>query len=140
MIWGVEPFQNELLEVLAAQQPALTDFIVDVPALPVPGGVAFAKDELRQMVSGFFALLREALEGRTREIREMYVSTVFPGLRDSGTEARMMIAGSARTLFHVQHELVTRVSEANRARARDLLTAYFSDYLGDMAAVWAAKR
>jgi hypothetical protein len=135
----VEPYQSELLEVLAAQQPALTDHIVDVPALPVPNGVMFSRDELRQMVSGFFVLVREAIEGKSHDVRDMYVSTVFPGLRDSGTEARMMIAGSARTLFHVLHELLSRVSEPNRARARDLLTGYFSDYLGDMAAVWAAR-
>jgi hypothetical protein len=133
----VEPFRTELLEVLAAQQPAFTDFIVNIDAMPTPGGLQYSKDELRQMVSGFFALVREAIEGTSRELRDMYMATVFPGLRDSGSDARSMIAGSARTLIHIQHEMVNRVSEANRVQARDWLTGYFADYLGDMAQVWA---
>jgi hypothetical protein len=35
---------------------------------------------------------------------------------------------------------VSRVSEPNRARAREWLVQYFSEYLGEMAGLWAATR
>jgi hypothetical protein len=136
----MEAFQEELLKVLAAKEPALTDHIVDQDVMPVPSGMTFSREELRQMVSGFWALIREGIAGQSRELREMYISSVFPGLRDSGTPAAAMVAGSARTLFHVTGELLDGLDPSHRDPARRFLIDYFSDYLGDMAGVWESAK
>jgi hypothetical protein len=138
----MESFQRELLDVLAQQEEALTDYVLkdSGDSMPLPGGVQYSPDDLRQMVKGFWHLLREGIAGTGRELREVYKTTVFPGLRDTGTTARQMVTGSARVLFHVAWELVSRVSEKERTPAQEWLIAFFSDHLGDMAEVWAAPR
>jgi hypothetical protein len=139
---NMESFQQELLDVLAQQEEALTDYVLKVNRdnMPLPGGVHYSAEDLRQMVKGFWHLVREGIAGTGRELREVYKMTVFPGLRDSGTPARQMVTGSARVLFHVAWELVSRISEKERAPAQEWLIAFFSDHLGDMAEVWATSR
>jgi hypothetical protein len=138
----METFQRELLDVLAHQEEALTDYVLHVnrDSMPLPGGVRYSPDDVRQMVKGFWHLLREGITGTGRELREVYKTTVFPGLRDSGTPARQMLTGSARVLFHVAWELVSRVSEKERGPAQEFLIAFFSEHLGDIADVWAPTR
>src|SRR5262249_14680283 len=104
-------FDEELLAVLAGQQESFTGFIISSRGMALPpGGVSYPPAELRQMVTGFWALVREGIGGNSREVRDLYLSSVFPGLRDTGTPVHQMLSGSARVLFHVLVEMVSRVS------------------------------
>ena len=130
----------ELENLLRDQQQTLTDALVQAQmAPPVPGMRAMGPDEIRQMVAGFFMLVREALGDGPTMVRNMYLNEVLPGLRDAGTPLGTMMGGSARFFFHTLLELVPRVSEANRAEARNWLVEFFSAFLGDAADVWQRR-
>jgi hypothetical protein len=98
-----------------------------------------AKEQTAQMVHGFFELLLAALDGREKEIRDMFIEVVMPSLRDAGTPAPMMIGGSARVLLVMMGRLASRLSDASRGEAIVWLAAYFGDHLGEMTAVWTEK-
>jgi hypothetical protein len=132
----MSPYKEELLEALASCRESLTDYVVGRSMLPIPGAQTLPPADLRQMLNGFWELVSEGIVGQTRELRDLYVTSVFPGLRASGIDAKGIIGGSARTLFHVQAELLQRVSAANRAEAQEWLVQFFSEYLGEAAAVW----
>jgi hypothetical protein len=133
-------FKNELLTLLEQHKESFTDYIVTLSGPPIPGAVAIPEVDLRQMVGGFFMLVREGIEGKGRELRDMYVSVVFPGLRDSGADASSIVGGTARVLLHIYAELLSRVSADHRKQAQELLNQFFSEYVGEMAAVWAVSR
>jgi hypothetical protein len=94
-------FSNELLALLEQNKESFTDYIVNMSTAPVPGAAAIPKSDLQQMVGGFFSLIREGILGEGRELRDMYISVVFPGLRDTGAPAKDTIAGTAQVLLHV---------------------------------------
>jgi hypothetical protein len=129
-------FKEELLGALQSCRESLTDYVVNASALPIPGAHTLPREDVRQMVNGFWELVAEGITGESRELREMYLTSVFPGLRASGIDAKSIIGGSARTLFQVHAELLARVSQANRAEAQEWLVQFFSEYLGDASAVW----
>jgi hypothetical protein len=124
------PALAELRDLIVTHRDAFTrDIVATTPE----------KEQTTQMVHGFFELLIAALEGREKEIRDMFVEVVMPSLRDAGTPARMMIGGSARVLLVMMGQLSARLSDASRPEAIAWLAAYFGDHLAEMTAVWTEK-
>src|SRR4051794_2083413 len=97
---------TELKATFQARRSALSDLIVSASGAiaPIAGGQAMRPEDLIQMVNGFLVLIEEALEGRS-DTREFYLSTVMPGLRDSGTSAKQMLDGTSKVLFAVAFDL-----------------------------------
>ncbi len=129
---------TELLEVISQRRTAFLQQILEEHERidPPPGQPRYPREAIEQFVNGFIATIVEALEGRTQETRKLYMSTVMPSIRDTGTPLGLMIGGSARMLIALAVDLVEGVKPEHRLEARGWLASFLGEYLGEMADVW----
>ena len=138
----MSPALQELRAIIVEHRTQFSNDIVEAsraaPQAPNAGPV-YSKQDTLQMVHGFFELLLAALDGRDKEMREMYLDVVMPSLRDAGTPAGQMIGGSAIVLFLITANVSARLSNESRSEAVSWLSTYLGTFLGEVNDIWSER-
>ena len=92
--------------------------------------------DVEQMIDGFIALVVEGLVGESREVRELYLDTVIPGLVAGGhTTTARLAADVAQFGISVSLDAVGALPESDRAEGGRWIAKFFHEYIHDLIVV-----
>jgi hypothetical protein len=129
----MQPFARSLVDVVTGRQEALLSTAEAVVATtPSMAAGRYSREELKQLLNGFSALLKEALEERGSETYELFLSTAVPGMIADGQTTETLVEASASFGTLISMDLVAAVPEEHREAAAVWLAQFFGRYAGDV--------
>jgi hypothetical protein len=130
----MQPFAVELVELLRAHREAYIE-ITRIATTSNPGRLQaeLTDQDRKQIVDGFLAVLTEALEDRGSDTRNFFLSTVIPGLVNSGEDISMIIQQTVSWSLHVTADVGRCLSDENRQEGVAWIAQFLATYTGDVA-------
>lgn len=122
-----------LIEAVTSRPPTLLAAAEHVvAATPSMGPGRYSRDQLEQLLNGFCALLREALEESGNDTYEIFMETAVPAMVADGQTTGSLVQGSAAFATLLSMHLDEAVPAEHREGARSWLSRFFGRYVADV--------
>lgn len=129
----MQPFAHTLVDALDDRQEGLLSAVETVVAsTPSMGAGLYSRAELKQLLNGFCALLKEALEEQGSKTYELFITTAVPGMVADGQTTGSLVEASASFGTLISMDLVAAVPDEHREPAAAWLARFFGRYVADV--------
>ncbi len=128
----MQPFARNLIDVVTDRQDALLSAVETVVAATPSMGGRYSREELKQLLNGFSALLKEALEDRGSETYDFFIETAVPGMVADGQPTESLLQASASFGTLISTDLSGALPREHREAAATWLAMFFGRYVADV--------
>lgn len=137
------PLRQKVAAIVRERRDALVQrSMATTIAVPVPEGQAeptvmpsVSQRDVEQMIDAFIALLVEALETDSREVRTFFLGTVIPGLVSAGAPASSLLGGAVEFAILTSVDVAAELPKEERKPAQLWFARFFNAYLTEMVQV-----
>jgi len=132
----MEPWAREFLDIWQARKLRIAEVVLEAcqqnEDLPVR---SYSLEDMVQIFEGFIAMISEALEGKSSDIRDTYMNSVIPGLLAQGQPLSGVVGQVTMNAVLVYNEIVPHASEAHRAQIATYLTNWYVKFNADIVQI-----
>lgn len=118
---------------LAAVEPTLMDLVALLAGqTPRALGAELADSDTEQLLHGLTTLVREALDGPSREKRRFILDTAIPGMLAHGDTALTLVESHVAFFTLLGHRLLQAVPDELQTAAARWLATFFAEYVREV--------
>ncbi len=131
----MEAWASEFVSVWQASNTRLAELVVAAIEQNPSITQKYQVTDFEQIMLGALAMIREELSGSSRDARDAYMQTVFPGLLAQGEPLAAIVNQVTLNAVIVYNELIPRISKENRDRAGQFLMWWYAAFNGEIVTV-----
>jgi hypothetical protein len=126
--------RDELTRAFAELRPRMRELAeANASVDPKPRLDEFSDADIEQFVNAYEAMFLEALQGESRQVRELVFDTALEPMMASGQTALDMLRSNVISSVTMSHRLLRAVREDVREDAVLWLAGFYSSYTAELA-------
>ncbi|MDI1431905.1 MULTISPECIES: hypothetical protein [Polyangium] len=120
----------QLARFIQANVEKYTDALVR--AVELTQAKDYRREDLKQIIAGYVAIMSEALVEKSNDKRSFYLETVIPGLVTNGEALPKLLYGAASVSLIISMDVMHGFPSASPSDLSDWVADYFASFLRDM--------